>query len=382
MLRMCLVVILFISVLCSLPASAQSPENADFHALSKAALRAQHDGQSAEAIRLYTKALKLRPEWPEGWRNVGMLLADRREFSRASTAFQNLLEIEPKNVAGWALLGLCEYEMRQYDDALKHLQHARVLGIPSQDLDTIATYHAALLLIRKGEFVNAQPLLIHVAKQGSQDPDLILAFGRNALRLTSATEDLDARQGDLVREVGQIEYYGIHHPVPEVIKAYEKLLSEHPKAIGVHYAFGNFLINNAHYDRGLEEMRKELELTPNDLMTLLQIAMTYLKTNEPGLGLPYAEKAVQSDPKSFAAHYALGWSLFRLGRNELAIPELEQVIRLEPDLPEGHFALSQAYQRAGRKAEADREREKFAQLKQQEVPPGAAPAGREQAEPR
>ena len=41
---------------------------------------------------------------------MGMLLSDRKEFTRAEAASRNLLDIEPNNGAGWALLGLYEFE--------------------------------------------------------------------------------------------------------------------------------------------------------------------------------------------------------------------------------------------------------------------------------
>jgi tetratricopeptide (TPR) repeat protein len=161
------------------------------------------------------------------------------------------------------------------------------------------------------------------------------------------------------------------------VAAYEKLLAELPRTPRLHYAFGNFLANVAQYDRALEEMRQELELNPDDVMALLQVAMAYLNINRASRALPYAEKAVRLAPEFFVAHYALGWTLFKLGENERAIAELEQVVQREPNSPQAHFALSQAYLRAHRKADADRERELFAKLKQRGLGPGAPPGGRE-----
>jgi tetratricopeptide (TPR) repeat protein len=358
-------------------AGQQGAAQENFQQLAQQAAEAQRQGQGEQAIRLYLKALRIRPKWPDGWRNVGMLLADRKEYARAEAAFRNLLDIEPNNGAGWALLGLCEYEQGRYGEAYKHIQRGQTLGIGNADLEELAAYHLALITIQKGEFQVAQHLLEVLARSGVDDPELVTAFGLAALRIAKSPERMDAQQKTLVDRVGQIELRARHRQVPEIVVAYEKLLAELPRTPGLHYAFGNFLANVAQYDRALEEMRQELELNPDDVMALLQVAMAYLNINRASLALPYAKKAVLLAPESFVAHYALGWTLFKLGENERAIAELEQVVQREPNSPQAHFALSQAYMRAHRKADADRERELFAKLKQRGLGPGAPPGGRE-----
>jgi tetratricopeptide (TPR) repeat protein len=373
-----LVVSLALAVAQAVPlAGQQGAAQENFQQLAQQAAEAQRQGQGEQAIRLYLKALRIRPKWPDGWRNVGMLLADRKEYARAEAAFRNLVDVEPKNADGWALLGLAEYEQGRYDDAFAHIQHGRTLGMTNADLYNVATFNAALIMIQKGEFEVAQELLVRVARSGVEDSDLTNAFGLAALRIRAGLDKLETQQKSLVARVGQIGYQATHSPVPETIAAYRKLLAEVPPAPGLHYAFGNFLINVAHYQEGIEELHKELELRPDDVMTLLQIAMTYLKINQPDRALPYAEKALRLSPGFFAAHYALGWTLFKLGENERAIAELEQVVQREPNSPQAHFALSQAYLRAHRKADADRERELFAKLKQRGLGPGAPPGARE-----
>lgn len=373
-----LVISLALAVAQAVPlAGQQGAAQENFQQLAQQAGEAQRQGQGEQAIRLYLKALRLRPQWPEGWQNVGTLLADRKEYARAEAAFRNLVDIEPKNANGWTLLGLAEYEQGHDDDAFAHIQHGRTLGMTNADLYNVATFNAALIMIQKGEFEVAQELLVRVARSGVEDSDLTDAFGLAALRIAKSPERMDAQQKTLVDRVGQIELRARHRQVPEIVAAYEKLLAELPRTPGLHYAFGNFLANVAQYDRALEEMRQELELNPDDVMALLQVAMAYLNINRASLALPYAKKAVLLAPESFVAHYALGWTLFKLGENERAIAELEQVVQREPNSPQAHFALSQAYLRAHRKADADRERELFAKLKQRGLGPGAPPGGRE-----
>ena len=353
-------------------APAQLPARQTFQQLSEQARRAQREGQSEEALRLYLRALEVNPEWADGWRNAGMLLADRRDYPRAAIALENAVKVEPQDGAAWALLGLVEYEQGRYDDAYRDIQRGRALGVQNADLENIALYHAALVMIRKGEFEVALSLLRRLARTNVDDPDVAVAFGLAALRIPTVPDKLEASLRDRVSRVGQIEYQAVHATVPETLQAYQQLLAQFPQAPGLHYAFGNYLMNQAHYEEGVAEMQKELELNPGDDMAKLQIAMTYLKLSQPEKALPFAEDAVRLRPDLFASHYALGWTLYRLGQNERAIAELEKSVKLEPNNARTHFALSQAYLRAHRKADAERERAIFAGMKQSEpLPPGA-----------
>ena len=72
-----------------------------------------------EAIQLYDRATKLRPNWSEGWWHLGTLLFDAQRFSEASNAFRHFLTSERKQPGpGFAMLGLSEFELKHYENAL------------------------------------------------------------------------------------------------------------------------------------------------------------------------------------------------------------------------------------------------------------------------
>jgi tetratricopeptide (TPR) repeat protein len=375
-----ILVVLLVSLAVVPAASGQgekAPLRESFQQLATQAAEAQRQGQTEEAIRLYQRALRIRPQWGDGWRNVGILLAGRKEQARAEAAFRNLLNIEPKNGAGWARLGLCEYEQGRYNLAWKHVQRGQAMGIGEADLEKVAAYHIALITIQRGDFQVAQRLLARLARSDVDDPDLITAFGLAALRIAKSPERLDAQQKSLVDRVGQIELHARHRQFPEIVAAYEKLLAELPGAPGLHYAFGNVLANAGQHERAIEEMKTALKLNPDDVLAMLQLAMSYVNVSQPEQALPYAEKAVRRAPQLFAARYVQGWTFFKLGQVERAIPELEKAVKLAPNSPGAHYVLLQACLRAGRKAEAKRERDIFARLSQNAPPPGSALGARE-----
>lgn len=351
------------------PQSKTRASEKQFQELADQAARAQRSGDSLVAIRHYVEALHVRPQWAEGWRNLGVLLDSQRDYARAETAFKNLIQIEPKDGSGWALLGLTEFERGAYDDALGNIANSRRLGMANQDLLKLAMFHEALLLIHAGDFEAAEPLLMSLVHGNVDDPDLVTALGLDALRIPAFPDHVATDRSALVNRVGAIDYQGFHGSVDDASAGYEKLIAEQPQTKGLHYAYGMMLLSAGRFEQSIGEMQKEIETNPDDEMATLQIAMTELTINKPEQSLPYAEKAVSLSPKLFAAHYVLGRALDKLGQTDRAIKELDEAAKLSPSTPEIHYALFQAYSHANRKTDALRERQKFAELHRKEEGP-------------
>jgi tetratricopeptide (TPR) repeat protein len=151
-------------ILSSWPAVSASAQGStgvsDFEDAANFAAAAREAGHADEAIQAYQRALRLRPEWAEGWWYLATLLYDQNRYSQAIPAFQNLLELVPNAGPAWDFLGLCEFETKDYENSRQHMQKGLSLG-DADDPETaaVAKYHLSLLLIRNAEFDNATTLL-------------------------------------------------------------------------------------------------------------------------------------------------------------------------------------------------------------------------------
>ncbi len=140
------------------------------------------------------------------------------------------------------------------------------------------------------------------------------------------------------------------------------LVSEYPQYPNLHYLYGTMLLGSK-ADDALVEFRKELEIQPDHLPSLISIAMEYLNRKDPEQALDYAQHAVRTAPLNFTAHAAYGRTLVELDRAKEGIPELETAAKLAPDSPQVFLALATAYQKVGRKEDAAKAREQFARLR-------------------
>ncbi len=345
------------------PAKTTSDQSdATFDQAVKLGDEARQAEQLPQALDQYTKALKIRPTWTEGWWNSGAILYEEDRYAEAREAFQKLLSLDPKNAAGWAMQGLCEFETREYDQAIVSLLRGRSLGLAKyQELESVARYHAALLYIHFEQFEIAYDVLTEFLKSGNDSPKVIEAFGLALLRMPFLASEISPDKREEVLIAGRAAFNMAARRSDEARAAFDQLLSRYPNAPNVHYAFGVFLLNQD-ADAALKEFKRELDISPQHQPSMVQMAFEYLKRDDYNTALPLAEKAVQLAPKMFPARNVLGRVLLELGQIDRAIKELEEGARLAPTSPEMHYALGRAYRRAGREQDAKRETALFQKL--------------------
>ena len=345
------------------PSSATSSETS-FETLAAKAQAARETSRLDEALKHYRQAVEIRPSWKEGWWYLGVLRYGSGRFGEGRDALKQLTSLSPRNGAAWALLGLCEFNAGDYEQALPHLQASIPLGLnPKGQLYYATRYHTALLLTRAGEFGAALRILYLLGQDRFDKPEIVEAIGLALLRTPIFPQEIPEGRRELILQAG---HAGAHHASDpggeEPLREFQKLVTHHPAEPNVHYAYGVFLLS-VDSDRALEEFRRGIELSPSHVAARLQIAVEYLKRGEFAAGLPYAEEAVTLAPESFGAHHVLGRVLLDYEEVGRAIQELEKAVELESKRPEIRFTLARAYARAGRREDAARERAEFQRLK-------------------
>src|SRR3981081_212333 len=117
------------AVLCQLQLPLQAASQINLDALQKLAQQEGESGQTSEAIRDYQRVLTSRPEWKEGRWNLGVLQYGANQFADARSTLQHVVGFAPNLGVAWSLLGLSEFETKNFADALIHLEKAQSLGI-------------------------------------------------------------------------------------------------------------------------------------------------------------------------------------------------------------------------------------------------------------
>src|SRR6266576_3105869 len=355
---------------------AQDANPESFEKLAERAQAAMDSERVPEAIRLYGRATKLRPDWSEGWWHLGTLLFDAGRFREARDAFAHFASIERKQPGpGFAMIGLSEFQLKHYVRALQALERGRKLGLGTNpDFVRSVLFHDGITnaLLGKPEIALQRLTLTanQIAAAHREAPkDVVLAelklldaFGIAALRIPKLPSDLAALQIPVVRLAGRAQALIALQDRLAAEKEFKQLLALYPSEPGVHYMYGVFLLQE-HPPLAIDEFRREIEVSPSHQVARIQLALEFLRTAEYEQGLKYAREAVGLAPENFVAHIACGRLWLALGKTDRALQELRTAVKLAPGSPEAHFALSQALSEAGRSGEAARERAEFERLK-------------------
>src|SRR5256886_8311140 len=300
-------------------------QDANRESLEKLVERAQvamDSDRVPEAIRLYDRVTRLRPDWSESWWHLGTLLFDAGRFREARDAFAHFASIERKQPGpGFAMLGLSEFQLKHYTRALPALERGRKLGLgTNQEFVRSVLVHDGItnallgkpeialqrLTLAANQFATAHPEAPEDAVLA--DLKLLDAFGIAALRIPKLPSDLAALQIPVVRLAGRAQALIALQDRVSAETEFKQLVALYPSEPGVHYMYGVFLLKG-HAALAIGEFRREIEVSPSHQAARIQLALELLRTAEYEQGLKYAREAVPLAPENFVALVAYGSQL-------------------------------------------------------------------------
>lgn len=340
-----------------------------FEELSTRARQAYEADRPEEAAELYGRAVKLRPDWSQGWWALGMIEYERDRYPECRDALTRMVELDAAAAPGWALLGLCDFRTKQYEAAFQHLKKAHMLvpvTQPGGPLLDMADYHLALLLTQGGAFEVAQEMLTRVARKVHNNPEMMFAAGLPALRMPILPSDVPANQRDVVTMAGKAFWDLANQPPEEAEADFKALVSKYPKFPNVHYFYGTYLAAR-HPEQCAPEFLRELSITPDGVPARVQLTLRYVLEGKLKTALKLAREAVILSPDSVGAQLALAKTLRTQGDNNGALAAFLAAERLDPVSPAIRLYLVNVYRDLDRVEDLQREKAEYDRLKAEQA---------------
>ena len=298
------------------PAAAQG----SFSAVSAKAEAARQKG-AAEAPALYQRALKMKPDWKEGWWALGGIYYSKDQYADCAGAFEKLAALDHA-APSHAMLGLCQYSLKKYDAALANLSEAQKLGVMNEGIGQPSMYTLAKLRTKAGDFEGALSILFEFAQMGKDNPAYLQLAGTAGLWKPMFPEEVPAGEKELVFLAGRAFWECGQAERPGGAGELCRFAGALPEASGVHYLAGSFEMFDSS-DKAVEMFEDELKITPNHVGALMALGSEYLRDGNTSKALPYARKSVELAPGTYATHTLLGRVLVETGALEPALKELE-----------------------------------------------------------
>lgn len=351
----------------ALIASAQHPApppRQDFTQLVQSAENARELGRNEDAIQLFQRALSQQPDSEEALWYLATLLYEKKQYAGARDVLRRFMTFRGDAAPGWALLGLCEFQLREYPRALDHLQRAMKQGIGDRkDLAKSVLYDLMILLTRFERYDESQTLLGF----SEPDPSLTEPAGLAGLRLPLLPAEIPPDRRRLVELAGTAVMALQAERDNEAESAFQQLIAEYPKEPGVHFLYGAYVARQ-HPDAAISEFERELQICPLHVLARVRLAEQWIARREFDRALELARQAIQLEPKRASAHAFAGEALIGKGNTAEGIKELVTAEEHDPSVSRVHWDLMRAYSAAGRKEDAQREQQEMKKLLRPEGP--------------
>ena len=202
----------------------------------------RHDGQLDEAIKLYYKALRIRPNSPQVFNNLGLALQDKGNNEEAIICFQKAIELTKNKMlkpnqskglaeANYNLANILRKQQR-FQEALQYYNKA--LELTPNDADTL--HGLGVTLAELKEYDQA---IKHYQKALQLRPGSIITHGQLGLALAA---------------IGKFD---------EAIEHFRTVLKAQPDDAEIHFNLGALLQKQGKIDEAIESYRRALELNPD-----------------------------------------------------------------------------------------------------------------------
>jgi len=347
-------------LLAAIPLFGQTPVTSEALHLQQTAEQARAGG-GGDAVPLYLRALAGSPHWEQGWWELGSLLYEADRYQDAARAFGRLTRLAPNRPLGWAMLGLCEFELHQWDSAHLHLQQALApanrQGMPAAIADA-AAYHLGLVLLKQNNSAGALAVLGTLLHEAPEYPGLATALGTAALHLRELPAAGAAVPAD-VQLAGEAVAASLEKRPQDADRAFRRLITGAPRRPFAHFEYGLFLNQQQRYREASVEFRQETALRPQEEAPWLWLARLALEEGDAREARQAALHAHALAPEDVVPLLLEGRSFILSRQWAAALGPLQAAEQRASRNTEIHYALASVYQGLHRDEDAARERRLF-----------------------
>lgn len=324
------------------------------------AASAEAAGKSDLAASLYATALTEDTGWSEGWWRYGGLLFGEHQFQQADTAYTHLTQLAPANPLGFAMLGLCEYELGDWNNASLHLNKALARGGLPVDLANEAMYHFGLTLMHQRNRAGALIAFRMLQHTSPEFPHLVAALGSAELGLEQMPPS-DAKIVAAVDLAGQAAVAVLKLHATEAERLYDELIAQNPQLPFAHLCLALFLQNLGRQAEAEQQLKLETEISPSVPDAWIWLGRLALARRAAQETRTYAERALQLSPNDGVCWLLTGRSYILDQQWAKALDDLQKAEALAPDSYEVHHALIAVYDALHDSSGSASERKLFAQ---------------------
>ena len=291
------------------------------------------EGQGAEAIDAYEKAIIVNTNFPDAESNLGNALVGRGRLAEAIVHLRKAVEEEPAMAKFHFNYGVGLAAQGKLDAAVA--EYAKALALHPAMADVRNNLSGVFYRQMKyGEALQQAQAAIQI-QSDLAEPYLNAAKALAALKRTrEAAQDFEMFLRMRPDNAGAHFEYGmmlaLHGDLPAALPHFQAVVRLQPNETAGHSSLGNTLAGLKRFAEAEAEFRAALVLAPNDAQNHNNLANVLLEGGKLDEALERYATSVKLNPNDAGTHVNYGIALERAGRREEATVQLREASRLEP----------------------------------------------------
>ena len=275
-------------------------------------LELANQGKIAEAIRHYSEALRINPNYEKAHNNLGIALKDEGRVDEAIDHYLQALRIKPDFEEAHNNLGNAFLKQGKAAKAIKHFKEALRLNPEFTD----AYNSLGTALIRTG------------------NTDEAIEYFRKALQIDPNCAGTYVNLGGALIGMGRID---------EAIVYFRKALQIEPSIPEVHVNLGVALANKGEVEEAVDHFRKALQINPDNAEAQHNLNNILVTLGKIDGEIAKIKEELTFNPQSPALYFDLG-NMYKLkGKLDTAKDYYKRAVSLQPEFPEALYELAKIY---------------------------------------
>jgi len=324
------------------PTFAADPrQHADF--LRGRALAHAADNELDQAIKLIAEAIRLNPNEPDYFSDLGSLLQRQDRLDEALRSYDLALQIKPDFVDVWINMGDVLQRQSRFDEALLTFDHALRLD---QTSAKAARKSAALLLDLK-RFEEALAKLDVLNAIAPNEADVLFSAGLCLSPLHRTEEAAESFSRSLQINPDQFQAHlelafrlsELGRP-NEALSHMRRALDIRPASVEVMNNIGIILNDLGRFEEAIATFDRAISISPAFAEPMNNKGFSLQKLERYDEAIAAHERAIAASPERALFHYNRGVCFSETLRLDEAISSFRKAIALEPDYAQAHYNLA------------------------------------------
>ncbi len=260
------------------------------------------------SVVLWQDTLKKNPNAWIAHNNLGLTLADKRNFDEAIFHYREAIKIKPNYANGFNNLGIALREKGKHSEAISHFRSA----IKFNPDFALAHYNLGTVLKGKEQL---DEVISHYKTAVKLRPDLAIAHNNLGAALYSKAA------------------------INEAIVHYKEALRLRPNYYEAHNNLGNALKNSGQLDKAINQYRTAIKIKPDYAIAHNSLGNALSEGGKLNEAIIHYKAAIKIKPDYASAYSNLGNALYAKRDLDEAETQFKFALRIKPDFAKAHNSL-------------------------------------------